>query len=441
MLEEADMKKPGKIQIAITSILFLLVSATLMVSCAKKTEEKKSEEKNEQKMLSFEMPEVCGGCHSQLFKEWQVSMHQHAFIDPLYWAEAELAGKEAGDKVRDFCHSCHAAAATMIEKIPADANQASALAKSGVPCDFCHSITKIDKIGNKRVQLETASNTKRGPYKDSYSPYHMTEYSEIHTKAEFCAICHNVYHPVNGLPIENPYEEWKNGPYAKEGIQCQDCHMTPGPGVTKPNPGVVAAGGPNRDHYYTHSTVGGNTFITRYLGNEEGAKIAEERLKSAADISITNMVRKGNSLAVSVKVTNKGAGHYLPTGLTVMRQMWLYVKVTDATGKVLFESGKLDAEGNIPEGTVLFNTVYADKAGKPTEKVWEAEKILYDKRIPPKESVTEVVELTVPSTVKTPIKIDVELLYRSAPQHIVDKLMKDKPRVPVVIMAKTSKQI
>lgn len=423
--------------IATAVLIAMLLS---LQSCAKKAPQSPEKDTGEvKKTISFEMPESCRGCHPVIFSQWQQSLHTIAFIDPLYWAEAELAGKEAGEEVRNFCHSCHAAAATMFEKIPADARKASPLAKAGVPCDLCHTITKVKKIGNKQIEVETESNTKRGPYKDSYSPYHLTEYSELHTKAEFCAACHNVYHPENNLPIEVPYDEWKEGPYSKEGIVCQDCHMTPGPQVTKPNPGQVAIGGPVREHYYTHSTVGGNAFITGYMGNKEGQQIAIERLKSAAKLEITQASINDNKVTVDVKITNVGAGHKLPTGLTIMRQMWLHLVVKDSSGKIIFESGKLDANGNLPDDARIFNTVYADKNGKPTEKVWEAVKILKDHRVPPKGSLTESFEFELPANTQKPLTITVELLYRSAPQHIVDKLMKDKPKVPVILMTSATK--
>lgn len=425
-------------------VALVLLSLSIQ-SCAKKEMKEEAEKKENGKVaqqnISFEMSDVCRGCHPMIFDQWQVSLHSVAFTDPLYWAEAELAGKEAGEEVRNFCHSCHAAAASMVEKIPADANQASQLAKSGVICDLCHTIVKVNKIGNKDIEVETASRTKRGPYKNSYSPYHLTEYSEIHTKAEFCAACHNVYHPVNGLAIENPYEEWKNGPYAKEGIVCQDCHMTPGPQVTKPNPGVVAVGGPQREHYYTHNTIGANAFITQYLGNQEGYRIAVERLKSAANLEIIDVNVGADRISFKVKIENIGAGHYLPTGLTILRQMWLHVVVKDAAGKIIYESGKLDEKGNVPEDARMYNTVYADKNGKPTEKVWEAEKILKDKRIPPKGHSIEEFEFSTGGPVKRPLHIHAELLYRSAPQHLVDKLLKDKPKVPVIQMKAVEKKI
>lgn len=421
----------------ILSTLVALFTLTL-VSCARSpVAEYEEEKKSEETSLSFFMPNRCAGCHGMIYEQYRDTMHAFAFVDPLYWAEANLAGEEAGDEIRNWCHSCHAAAASMIEKIPADADQASQLAKAGIICDFCHSVTEVTGNGNVSFKLETATNTKRGPYKNSYSPFHLSEYSEIHTKAEFCAGCHDVYHPVNGLPIEQPYQEWKEGPYAEQGIVCQDCHMTPGPGVTKPNPGVVAAGGPEREHYFTHNPAGANVFMTRYLGHEELAKQAEERLKAAARLEISKTRREGNQAAVTVKVANVGAGHKLPTGLTVLRHMWIEFTVTDASGKVIYSSGVLDKEGNLPEDAHVFHTIFGDASGKPTDKVWEAEKILFDNRIPPGETAEEVFEFVLPSNSRPPYTIKARLLYRSAPQYLVNKLMEDKPEVPVIEMTST----
>ena len=92
-------------------------------------------------------------------------------------------------------------------------------------------------------------------------------------------MCHDVRHPVNNMHLEATYTEWKDGPYADEGVTCQDCHMTPGPGVTKPNPGQVAVRGPQRDHMYTMTFAGGN------VGLGEASR-AEANLKAAAKLEL-----------------------------------------------------------------------------------------------------------------------------------------------------------
>mgnify|MGYP002261450845 CR=1 FL=1 len=42
---------------------------------------------------------------------------------------------------------------------------------------------------------------------------------------DFCGVCHNEKDPW-GLWVKSTHLEWKEGPYAKEGVPCQKCHMT-----------------------------------------------------------------------------------------------------------------------------------------------------------------------------------------------------------------------
>lgn len=425
--------------IALISLLALVI--LLAFSCGKPSEEEKTSEKRESaeelvKKYPYDKPEVCQGCHGEIFEQWQGTMHSIAFNDPLYLAEAELAGKEAGPEVERFCHTCHGPVAVLRGQVNGY-EMADTVAKRGVFCDFCHTIKSLKGIGNGQY-VPAPGIVKRGPFKDSVSPYHETAYSELHTKSEFCGICHNVNHPANGLPIEATFTEWKKSPYAKAGIQCQDCHMTPTPGPVKSNPGRAAITGPKRPLIYTHNFVGSNVFMTTFLKAPEKAKLAEERLKAAASLKIKppSSFVQGKSNKLEVVVTNKGAGHYLPTGLTEVREMWLYLVVKDNRGKVVYESGALDRDGALDyENTSVFRTVLGDKNGKPTVKVWEAESILEDHRVPPKKSLTEVYAVRIPLDAKGPFKVTATLKYRTAPQPLVDKLLgKGKFKVPVVDM-------
>ncbi len=421
---------------------FLLVLSVLLLSlssfsCAKKTEETKSKVAEAPKEKpNFDEPKICGGCHTEIFSQWEGSMHHVALIDPFYAAEAELAGKEAGEEVKQFCHSCHSPVGFMRGEVSGKVENASTIAKEGIFCDFCHTVKESKGIGNASYVSEPG-NIKRGPFKDSFSPYHDSAFSELHTKAEFCGICHDVYHPVNKLPIEQTYTEWKNSPYAKAGIQCQDCHMTPGPGVTKPNPGKAANTGPDRPMIYTHYFVGANTMMPTFYGQKDHAKLAEERLKAAASVSIKANLTPGKSGRVDVTVANKGAGHYLPTGLTEMRQMWIHLTIFDAKGKTIYESGWTDKEGKLDPDSTLFNTVLGDKKGKPTIKIWEADRIISDNRIPPKKSHLETYSVSIPAEANKPFKVVAILKYRSAPQEVIDKVVgKYKFTVPITEMAR-----
>lgn len=54
-----------------------------------------------------------------------------------------------------------------------------------------------------------------------------------------------------------------------------------------------------------------------------------------------------DGLAFRIKVSNGTDGHGVPTGFDGERLFWLHVRVTDATGEVVFESGDLDPNGDV----------------------------------------------------------------------------------------------
>jgi len=325
-------------------------------------------------------------------------MHSKALIDPLYQYKLSEANAATDGQLGAFCNTCHGPVATMSGEI-ADLANASPQSADAVGCVFCHQVTGTGQpIGNVSQTIE-ADGVMRAQLKDASSPFHPTEYSGFHETAEFCGSCHNVDHPANGLHLEATYTEWKNGPYAAQGIVCQDCHMTPGPGVTKPYPGTAAAGGPQRDHIYIMTFAGGNVG----LGD---AVLAEERLKAAATVEIEapEILEAGAGDSVVVTITNSGAGHYLPTGLTEVRQMWLEVTATDAAGtrEVI--------------GTHEFGSILEDAEGNAPAELWEAVDFASDDRIPPQESVTDTFEFTMPDADQ--VDITATLYYRSCSEEM-----------------------
>ena len=309
------------------------------------------------------------GCHSFLIEDWQKSMHAKALSDPIYQYKLDEANRATDGAIGEFCETCHGPVAVMSGEI-ANLETATPQSTEAVACDFCHQVTGTTQPPANVSQTINPDGTKRAQWDDSVSPFHATEYSAFHETAEFCGACHNVNHPVNGMPLEATYTEWANGPYAEEGIVCQDCHMTPGPGVVKPYPGTAAGGGPQREHIYLMTFAGGNVA----LGD---AQLAEERLQAAAtlDIEVPEIVAPGEKVEITTLITNSGAGHYLPTGLTEVRQMWLEVKAVlpDGSEEVI--------------GTHEFGTILKDAEGNFPVELWEAVDFESDDRIPPKESV------------------------------------------------------
>jgi hypothetical protein len=382
-----NKRKKGNVSRSKTTffMLLVLVFATLLATSAFGLPEIGSDR--------FQPVTGCG-CHSALIDQWSTSMHAKAMTDPLYLLKRDKANAASDGALGVFCDSCHGPVAVMSGEY-LDFGNASEQSRQGVGCDFCHQVTGTGSPIGNTSQVVEADGTKRAQFDDSVSPAHETAYSAFHESAEFCGACHNVDHPADpSLHLEATYTEWKEGPYAAEGIVCQDCHMTPGPGVNKPYPGVAAGGGPQREHIYLMTFVGGNVG----LGD---AELAEERLKAAIeiDMQVPEIVESRTSVPVEVTLTNVGAGHYVPTGLTEVREMWLEVVATSADG-----SSEVIGER-------VFGTVLRDAEGNFPVELWEAVAIESDDRIPPRESVTDTFEFTMPAS--EAVDISATLYYRS----------------------------
>jgi hypothetical protein len=331
-------------------------------------------------------------------------MHAQALTDPIYLAKLKEADEATDGTISLFCKKCHGPAAMMTGGLDSgDLSKLSAGSAQGVVCSFCHQISGMLKATPGNVsQLVDPSGTRRAQLKDPQAP-HAAEYSELHEKAEICGGCHNVDHPVNGMHLESTYTEWLESPYAKEGIVCQDCHMSKEPGVIGPSTGKAAGGAPQRDNIYQMIFVGGQV----ELGPSD---VATARLKSAATIELdmADVVKPGTSSKAKVTITNSGAGHYLPTGLTEVRQMWLEVTAVDAAGK----STRI--------GERFFGTILQDDQGNAPVQLWDATKFKSDDRIPPRESVIDEYDFSMPPGVeKTTVKA--ALLYKSVPDELATK--------------------
>ena len=418
------------------------------------------------KVEQFIKPEVCANCHSEIFKQWNGSMHSKAFVDPLWRTATKLFYKDVttNDQMLEIkaCIDCHPPLGFRSYSImsPADDySKLSYLPTQGIFCNWCHNISEVKHLGDAGYELEPGGgednpSTMLGPFKDADSPYHPTKYSELHTKSDFCGLCHNVSHAGNHMPIEQTYNEWKNSPYntGKPGttVYCQDCHMRQKPGIPSTgktkrpdNPGKACDMGPVRQHIWTHYFVGGNAIVTKLLGSEMHAQMAVERLQNAADLELLqdSSYRKKGLSRVTATAINSRARHYLPTGLTEVRQMWLDVKITDAKGKILLRSGGLNEKGDIDKDAVIYHTKLGNEKGDLLNVVL-ADRVLYDHRIPPKGYMIESYAFYIPDDAVPPLNVEVSLKYRSASQELARILLGEKaPELPVIDMAHITEKI
>lgn len=413
----------------------------------------------------FNDPARCAACHPKIFEQWEASVHALAADDPVFRRFYEMVVEEAGPAAVDFCMKCHSPVGVFRKQVPpATGEKLDPIAIKGVFCDFCHTVTPTG-IGNAAFDT-TFSTVKKGPFDNAVSPAHQTRTEDRYRQSEFCGMCHNVTHPISGRPIERTYSEWKESPYntgdPDTATTCQDCHMrqypgNPATGATekKDNPGKAATMGPDRPHIWTHSFVGGNALFPGRPGAARRAAMVEERLRNAARVEIDLEEPPGADglVAFRVRVFNTGAGHKLPTGLSEVREIWLDVAVTDASGKALLRSGAIGESGGIDPSAAIFKTFlgigrsnvklsccfFAITEGR---KLMSAERITRDRRILPKGYEEEKYAVSVPAGAAYPLSIEAALNYRSMSQAFADIFFPDgSVKVPVVRMAEVRRTV
>jgi hypothetical protein len=96
----------------------------------------------------------------------------------------------------------------------------SPLARQGVTCADCH-VRHYQRFGPPLLAYLAAGRVVHNGF---------TPESDF-TRTRFCASCHQFHKSgarLNGVLLENTYNEWRASPYAKRHITCQSCHMPKG---------------------------------------------------------------------------------------------------------------------------------------------------------------------------------------------------------------------
>jgi hypothetical protein len=226
----------------------------------------------------------CANCHEQIFEEWRSSSHAYASISPMFH-KFEQAINSLAPTISSFCVRCHATVGTQMgEPRELPLWERSQVAREGITCITCHRVseTYLRVDGERHVVPGDIFEPVYGPYegdglaaviKDASAYRVATNESErgsrIHTtaikfaplsKSEFCVGCHQV--AVNlGIKLEVVWEQYRDSPAFRDGVTCQNCHMSDIPGVAvdrSRGPSAVVNGeeiNPDRPHS-NHGFVG-----------------------------------------------------------------------------------------------------------------------------------------------------------------------------------------
>jgi hypothetical protein len=400
----------------------------------------------------------CIACHSQLTApsgedvsigfDWRATMMANSARDP-YWHAAVrrevIDHPIARAAIEDKCATCHmpmarfeaaeigARGEVFASLAPTATNHA--LAADGVSCTVCHQIAAAGLgehasfDGGFAIERGGADRIVYGPYDVDAgrqavmrSAGKFTPSAGAHlAQSELCATCHTLYtsalddagQTIGTLPEQVPYQEWLHSAY-RDTASCQSCHM---PEVAADTPITSVLPQP-RPRVSQHTFIGGNAFMLGILGryrDDLGVPASSRELEAAAEetrrflgsraatLAIAATERSGAHLDLTLDV-NSTTGHKLPTAYP-SRRAWLHVVVTDAAGRIVFESGAVRPDGGIVgndndadptrfephydvvssgEEVQIYEAVMADVAGAVTTGLLRAVRFVKDNRLLPR---------------------------------------------------------
>jgi hypothetical protein len=264
-----------------------------------------------------------------------------------------------------LCWSCHTPLAEQ-QNVLLQANSQgwqqnpffdASLQQQGLVCAGCH-VRNHQRFGPPRSNAPTVTGKINGTL-----PHGGFTAETAFTKSAFCRGCHQFGADglaLNGKPLENTYQEWKESAYPAKGVHCQTCHM------------------PERRHLW------------RGIHDPD-------MVKQGITISVTvpkNTYKKGEILKAIITVANTGVGHYFPT----------YV-----TPKVFVRGHLLDSAGNMIADSFQEAIIGREVAIDLSEE-------LYDTRIPPGASSSFSYEQLLP---QERMQLKVEVIV--APDHFYER--------------------
>ncbi len=388
----------------------------------------------------FGDPKQCSVCHQEIHQEWQQSLMSESFTHP--WDEVEYfrlalpqsQNLEKVSGVKSGCIGCHAPLALLAGDIPPKPPAEATRANESVSCDICHSITgSTEEPPFNFSYTVRPGKVKQGIREDSKPQFHEVVHSGFLGSPELCGTCHDEQSPY-GAWVKETYREWKAGPYSGLGIRCQDCHMQHAAGKASPL-------GPEREDI-AHHVFHGPHF--------------DQKLKGAVDLALYSDVPnppKGSKVAIRAVLSNGKAGHFIPSGSSEERMLWLEIQVRDSGGGVtripvdrkgfageeytiadseavayqamgeimeIPDYKGIARDGDVPDGSRIFRRPFFDPLGRMTICQWFTEKNSdIDYRIGPQQTVLETYSWSIPeSTPEGKATVTATLYYSLLPGSV-----------------------
>lgn len=383
--------------------------------------------------------------------DWSSTMMANSTRDPLWRAKVRSELNRNGhlaEVINDKCSRCHAPMANFEARkageplhildggfLSANHNRHDE-ALNGVGCALCHQIQNAPNLGTLSSftgKYEIGQDKLMfGPFPDIFpNPMIMhTGYTPTfspHIKdSKLCGTCHNLKTPYvdeagailsttpeSEFPEQMPYSEWEHSSYAtSQPRSCQQCHMARANGAPIANRPMWL---PKRDGFALHEFVGGNKLMLDIFDRnkaqlgvlssnfQETIAKTEAMLQGAATIVPLHQTLNTSGVLDFALQVNSQTGHKLPSGYPA-RRVILHVMVKDAQGNLVFESGKVNADGSVagvdadsnplgfephhelitsPEQVQVYEAIMGDSTGQVTYTLLRGARYLKDNRLLP----------------------------------------------------------
>src|SRR5256884_1420945 len=245
-------------------------------------------------------PEACGVCHPVQLADWATSLHARSMGPGVVGQLVEMLESDPGSALG--CLTCHAPLAEQAPRVAEGARARAnpvydgTLGPRGLVCAGCH-VRGHERFGPPRRDGSLASNAPRETL-----PHNGVTRTPAFLSSEFCQSCHQ-FTPdgftLNGKLLENTYNEWKASRFARESVQCQNCHM------------------PDRRHLW------------RGVHDPE---MVRSGLTIDARVGAARY-RPGDTIAVTLTVASPRIGHAFPTYVTP--RVVMSAELVDQAGEVV----------------------------------------------------------------------------------------------------------
>jgi hypothetical protein len=417
-------------------IMFTLTAFTLMKSFPQEDLKGKYQYKD------FETALKCRSCHPGIYEQWSQAMMSQAYThhwDEIEYFDLAVAHSEVDPFMKeaaDGCNGCHTPLAYMGGTLPPPRPEEKSMANESVSCEVCHLTQRaqVDPPVNFSYYIEPGRTKYSGREPEMQSPAHKIVQNDFLKTTEFCGNCHNEMNPF-GVMVKSTQLEWMEGPYAKEGVHCQECHMPRGEYQ-------MALMGKKYSDMRLHLFHG---------AHDPGKVRGTIELRIEPDM---RLAEPGETIVFTVALFNQKTGHKFPTGSVEDRIAWLDVEATDAKGnkyhldvdKKGFEGEEYTISGDylayqdmgiplkikdfkgvqrdgIPYGNRIFRMPYFDKDGNMTIMQWNTRSFGVDYRIGPRETKVERFTFKIPyEAAPGEMKVKAVLNYQLLVKPVADFL-------------------